>query len=394
MRTLAKDSNMQNLAERLWPIIPAGADRGIGTEGDALPRVTQLGDGADINAVWQTMAQALQVWNQNRSALASLLTFEHTNASDAIPQSQDLSSIFEEATEFGEPESIRPMGYLRLGYTFEHFDTATRFSWRALMEMSTEQVLATANLAIAGDEHKINRDIMTRLFNPEQTANENETPVYGLWNGDGQVPPAYQGKLFTSNHTHYLVSGNDEIDSGDIEALAKHVGEHGYLADPGAQLLLLCNPEQAEKIASFRAGEISANTIVAHHDYVPSTSTPAFYTPGGIEGKRAPGDIAGLKISGSYGPLWIMPLDDVPVDYLACVATYGQNSPNNVIGFRQHTSSRLQGLLQIPGPVPGYPLQESFFTHSYGLGVRRRGQAAVMQIKETGDYEVPEILFA
>lgn len=374
--------------------MPFGAEGGIATEGDALPRVTETADGTNLNAVWDIMAQALTVWNQSRSALASLLTFSHTNASDAIPQSQNLSGIFEEATEFGEPESVRPSKYLRLGYTFEHFDTATRFSWKALMAMTQDQVLATHNLAIAGDEHKVNRDILQRLFSPEQLENENATPVFGLWNADGTAPPPYQGKEFTGNHSHYLISDNDEIDSGDIEMLAKTVAEHGYNADPMSQLLLLCNPEQADRIASFKAGEVSANTIVARHDYIPSEGTPAFYAPNEIVGQRAPGKIEGLRVSGSYGPLWVVPLEDVPEDYLAVVSTYGANSPNNAIGFREHPVSAYQGLRHIPGTTPGYPLIESFYTHAYGLGVRRRGQAAVMQIKAAGSYEAPEIWFS
>lgn len=378
---------------RLWPTIPFGADGGILTEGDALPRITESADGVNLNAIWNLLAQTIRTWNEGRSALASLLTFQHTNASDAIPQTSVLPD-FEEATEFGEPESIRPAKYLRLGYTFEHFDAATRFSWRALMSMTQEQVMATHNYALEADQNKVNRDILQRLFSPDQTENENATPVYGFWNGDGQAPPSYKGKSFTANHSHYLVSGSEEIDSGDIETLAKTVSEHGYHSDPNSRLLLLVHPDNADRISGWKAGQISANTIVAHHDFVPSEGTPAFYAPNEIVGKRAPDKIEGLRVSGSYGPLWIVPLDDVPDDYLAVVSTYGNNSPNNAIGFREHPVSQYRGLRHLPGPVPGYPLQESFYTRAFGLGVRRRGQAAVMQIKATGEYEAPEIWFA
>lgn len=382
------------VTESRWPTVPYGRDGGIVTEGDALPRITESADGVNLNQLWNQLAQAIKVWNEGRTALASLLTFQHTNASDAIPQSAVLPE-FEEATEFGEPESIRPAKYLRLGYTFEHFDAATRFSWKSLMAMTQEQVMATHNYAMEADQNKVNRDILVRLFSPDQLENENATPVYGFWNGsDGQAPPAYKGKTFANTHSHYLVSGNDEIDSGDIETLAKTVSEHGYNSDPNSRLLLLVHPDNADRISSWKAGQVSANTIVANHDFVPSEGTPAFYAPNEIVGQRAPDKIEGLRVSGSYGPLWIVPLDDVPDDYLACVSTYGNNSANNAIGFRQHPVTAYQGLRHIPGPVPGYPLQESFYTRAFGLGVRRRGQAAVMQIKALGDYEAPLIWFA
>ena len=382
------------VSQTRWPVIPFGADGGIVTEGDALPRVTESADGTNLNEIWAKLAAALAVWNQSRSALASLLTFQHTNASDAIPQTLVLPE-FEEATEFGEPESIRPIKYLRLGYLFDHFDAATRFSWRALMAMTQEQVMATHNYALEADQNKVNRDILARLFSPEQFTNENETPVYGFWSGDdGMTPPAYKGKSFTNSHSHYLVSGADEIDSGDVEALARTVAEHGYNSDPQSQLLLLAHPDNVDKISSFKAGEVSANDVVARHDYIPSEGTPAFYAPNEIVGQRAPAKVEGLKIAGSYSSLWVVPLDDIPDDYLAVVSTYGNNSPNNAIGFREHPVSAYRGLRHIPGPVPGYPLQESFYTRAFGLGVRRRGQAAVMQIKAAGAYESPEILFA
>lgn len=48
---------------------------------------------------------------------------------------------FEEATEFGVPTALRePADYLRLGYNFRDYDKATRFTWKALRAMTSEQV--------------------------------------------------------------------------------------------------------------------------------------------------------------------------------------------------------------------------------------------------------------
>ncbi|WP_342342429.1 hypothetical protein [Mycobacterium asiaticum] len=108
-------------------------------------------------------------------------------------------------------------------------------------------------------------------------------------------------------------------------------------------------------------------------------------------GKIAPAEFNGLKIVGSYGPLWIIWSDYFPAGYLAVVSTYGKNHPKNALGFREHVQAAYRGLRTIPGNVPAYPLQDAFFQCSFGVGVRRRGQAAVMQIKATGSYDIPDI---
>ncbi|NVN51615.1 hypothetical protein [Mycobacterium sp. DL] len=346
----------------------------------------------DLNRIWGEVRQVVQTWNAHRSALSSLLSFWHTNSADAIPQSTTIER-FEKATELGEPESLRPPSeYLLLGYTFDDYDRASRWSWRAIREMTAQQVRATMDYALESDNRLVNGTILQRLFDPAQDANENATPVYGLYTGnDGHRPPSYLGKSFAANHSHYLVSGAAEVDSGDIEQLIKTVSEHGFGSEPGSQLILLVNPEQLDRIASFRAGIENATGIFANHDFVPSQGAPAFYTPNEIVGERAPAKFEGLRVAGSFGAAWVIALDDVPEGYMACVATYGNNSPGNCIGVRQHINPNYQGFRVIPGPVPAYPITSAFYTRAFGVGVRRRGQAAVMQIKASGSFDTPDI---
>jgi hypothetical protein len=110
-----------------------------------------------------------------------------------------------------------------------------------------------------------------------------------------------------------------------------------------------------------------------------------------IVGKVAPESYQGLKVQGSYGELWLIQTDYVPEAYFAVVATYSANSSNNVIGVRQHRNTLYQGLRIIPGSVPAYPLQDSYFARAFGVGVRHRGAAAVTQFNASGAYENPVI---
>ena len=96
-------------------------------------------------------------------------------------------------------------------------------------------------------------------------------------------------------------------------------------------------------------------------------------------------------MDGSYGPLWIVRSQYIPEGYFAVVATNGPNNPNNAVSVRQHTNAAYRGLRAIPGPVPSYPITESFWARCIGVGMRHRGAAAVTQVKASGAYEVPSI---
>ncbi|OMC28190.1 hypothetical protein A5739_02920 [Mycobacterium colombiense] len=375
--------------QSLLHLPPFGAEGGYATEGDVLVNTTA--DGVDLNVIWAEVAAVVKAWNAERSALASRLAFNTTNTADAIPQSRSADS-FEEASEFGEPESIRPPAeYALVGYEFRDFDKASRWTWKYLRDSTAEQVRAVANYALEADNKLTTGTILQRLFDPTQTENEWSHPVFGLYNGDTMIPPAYLGKDFATGHQHYLVSGSDTIDSGDLETAIRQVTEHGYGTEPNSRLLALMNPAQAEVVASFKAGVQNAPDIIAKHDYIPSQGAPAYLQPENIVGQVAPESYNGLKVQGSYGPVWVIQSDFIPEDYFAVVATYGANSSDNVIGFREHPQRQYQGLRTIPGLVPRYPINGAFFQRSFGVGVRRRGQACVTQIKASGSYDIPVI---
>jgi len=388
MTTISRPRTTPALLELLWPLAPFGAEGGYETEGDVLVNVSA--DGVDLNVIWAEVAAVVKAWNAERSALTSLLTFSTTNTGDAIPQSRSVDS-FERASEFGEPEALRPPGdYALMGYTFEDYDKASRWTWKYLRDSTAEQVRAVANLALEADNRLTTGTILQRLFTPTLGENEWGHPVYGLFNGDAMTPPAYLGKEFATAHNHYLVSENAAIDPGDLDHAIRNVTEHGYGTEPNSRLLALMNPEQAEVVSQFKAGE-ETNGVAAKHDYIPSAGAPAYLQPENIVGQVAPESFNGLKVQGSYGPVWVIQSDFIPEDYFAVVATYGANSQDNAIGFREHVQTQYRGFRTVPGPVPAYPLQQAIFTRAFGVGVRRRGQACVTQIKASGSYDIPVI---
>lgn len=362
--------------------------RGYSTEGDVL--VSNTADRINLDVVWDQIKGATAEWNKHQSALVSLLTFRTTTPGDAVPQAADLPK-FETATEFGIPQSIRQGTALPLGYTIEDYDLRLGASWKYLRGATQAQILDRVNTALASDQKNQTEVVLDRLFDPTVGANEHATPVFGLWNGSGtMVPPSYMGTSFAASHQHYLVSGAASLDSEDVEVLINHLQEHGYGLEPGTRILILCSHVEADVISGFRAGVVSANTKVARHDFIPSSSAPPYLTDQTLVGDRAPDKLGNLPILGSYGRAWIAESPLVPPGYVAAFVTGGANSNNNVIGYRQLADSAYQGLRLIPGIGP-YPLQDSFYQRSFGVGVRQRGGAVVMQIKASGSYDIPDI---
>ena len=101
-------------------------------------------------------------------------------------------------------------------------------------------------------------------------------------------------------------------------------------------------------------------------------------------------DFNGVDVLGTYGYVQLVETPYVPAGYIAVVASGGNNSPVNCIGFRQDPDPAMQGLRIIPGSDSGpYPIVGSFFLRSAGVGCRQRGAAAVMQISTNPTYTPP-----
>ena len=204
------------------------------------------------------------------------------------------------------------------------------------------------------------------------------------------VPPDYLGQMFDGTHTHYLTGGSLNIDSADIEAMIHHITEHGYgqFGSQGGQLIILANPNEAEDMTFWRAGVEYATGKKPKWDFIPSQAAPAYFTTEHLVGAVSPADFNGLRVLGSYGDAWLIESHYVPAGYVIVAATGGHDSDMNPVGFREHVNPAYKGLRHIPGAGP-YPLQDSFYARGFGVGVRHRGAAVVMQVTENTTYRTP-----
>jgi hypothetical protein len=353
-------------------------------------------DGADLNRVWDEVQSTLRIFNQNRTALGSLLTTPPSSVrAEAVAQGVAGSS-FEVSSEFGVPQSQRlAPDSGRLGFPFRWYDSRVGFTWRWLTDATAAQVQAVHNQVMESDNRMIFNAIMRALLVKTTIAtrefNEDGTTIFPLYDGEtDSTPPDFAGASFAAGHQHYLTSGATLLDSGDVEALLNHVLHHGFAQGDGARMFILANPAQADIIAGFRAGIVNNNASIAKFDFIPSVGAPAFISAETINGERPPATFGGLKIVGSYGDAYIVSNAYMQSGYIAAVASEGQNSPTNPLAFRQHPNANAQGLVLIPGGAD-YPLTNSFYTRGFGIGVRQRGAAAVMQITTNGTYTSPSI---
>jgi len=368
----------------------SGAARGTSTRGDI---IATTADGADLRNTWNEFQEALALLNAQRDGLAAALSFPTSARAELVAQTTSRDE-FEVASEFGVPVGIRTSpDTLRLGYSFEWYDIATRYTWRFLTDADASQVDAIHGMAMAADNRNVWRSIMRALFVPSaSTVNEDGTRIFPLWSGDGVTPPDYLARTFTNTHTHYLCSGSAALDGLDVEQVLDTITEHGYGVNPTDQLVLFVNPAEGKQIRRLRAGVALANGAVGSYDFIAGEAAPAYLTDLEIVGTRAPTAYAGLPLIGSIGPAYVCENQLIPAGYILAAATAGSNSAENPVGYRQHVRPELQGLKLLPGNQSGYPLQDATYSHGFGVGVRHRGAASVMQITTATTYVAPVIV--
>jgi hypothetical protein len=362
-----------------------GADRGFNTNADVL---STTADGVPLSSVWDEFQTALSMFNSTRNDIENLFTFNTTKTSDLIPLDGNKLD-FEKSSEFGVPQSGRVVpNYMQVGYWFDWNDLASRYTWKFLANAPAEQVRSIQVAAQEADNRLIFNAIMTEIMTPtggsygaRKISDEGHT-VYSLYAGasDDRPPTAPDGTVFSAGHTHYLVSGGATVDSGDLDDLMTKVTEHGRgLRSSGEQLVILVNKQEGKVIRGFRVA--NGDT----YDFIASDVAPAYLTSEVLVGSRPVSEVSGLPVIGSYGDALIVEHSLAKAGYMIAVASGG----DKVLGFRQHAQTSYQGLLLVNGERAGFPLINSYYLRGFGLGVRNREAAAVMQIKASGTYTAP-----
>ena len=174
------------MAKKLSTVWGGAGGRGYQTAGDVLVNMTN--DGVSLGVLWQKITEVLEVYNEHRDTLASLLNYRTTAVADAIGQAVN-NEKFEPATEFGVLRGIAEPTYLKVGFSWHDYDMALRMTWLYARDATAEQIQNRVTRALAAHNKLVNGTILQRLFSNALCPNDFLHQVYGLWNADGTVPP-------------------------------------------------------------------------------------------------------------------------------------------------------------------------------------------------------------
>lgn len=374
-----------------------GADEGTNERADV---VFQTLDGADLNAMWTEFNEMLQMYSMQRERLVNFLTYSQESPIEQVryPTQEN----FEIASEYGEPHGIRLSAPYNMGFDFQWYDLAIRYTWQFLIESTQAQIEALANQALEADNRLMFNMVMKCAFNPLDVLNSIRNipvTVYKFWNGDGIAPPYYKNYTFDGSHSHYLTTGSSTLNSAGIQAIETTLYHHGYSLINGYKLVLLVNRQEGVLLRAARVvngweydfipgRNVGGGVFVAAGTYVGG--------PGGAIGSGAAGNGAWPADGyddlpeqiGYYGPFAVVEEDYVPPGYVLALASGGSDQLTNPIGIREHENASARGLKLMSGDAE-YPLKDSWYRHGFGTGIRHRGGGAVLQVTTSGTYTVP-----
>lgn len=393
-RNVLMDKALRRMVGFLPGIAGGSQPLGAHTEADVI-RTTV--DGVDTNVLWREFQQALAILNRQRQPMVDLLTYSVPRPVETVPQVGS-SANFEKASEFGVPVAVRTgVGYFKMGFSFDWYDTGARYTWKYLAEASAEQVRSVFDTILEGDNRLVFNEVMRTLFrstNRIADINDQEYNVYAFYNADGVVPPSYKTTEFTGSHTHYRTSGAATITSGDLDEMLDDLESHGYSRANGYDLVFLTNKAEVNTVRTFKSVQ---NGGTARYDFIPAQGTPNFLLPenfrvNSANGGTQPADsYRGIAVAGKYGDGLILMDDFIPAGYVVLFATGGSDNVNNPIGIREHARQELRGLRMVKTRQDDYPLQDSYWQRGFGTGIRHRGAGMVMQITASGTYTAPAV---
>jgi hypothetical protein len=393
-------SSMELVSLQSLGILPGGiggANRlGYHAAGDV---VTQTADGTPLNQVWDDFQSLLNQVNASRQALINFLTFAVGSPTELVAQPGQ-GVDFEQASEYGEPvgSRIQP-SYYSMGYTFNWYDLAARYTWQYLADATTQMVDSVANAAVEAYYRLLLTKVLRTVFNSANesaTINGNAYNVYRFYNADGTVPPPYKNNTFTGSHTHYKTTGSAALEATDLDTMViDDFASHGYTEMDGYRLVLMVSTTIGNAVRNFRSAVNTAQPVAGNYgrfDFIPSQGQPGqiiSQTQQYFGQSQVAPTLNGLNVIGTYGPLVVVQDDWLPTDYCFAFATGGSASLNNPVGLREHANPNLRGLRLVKGRNADYPLIDSFWAAGFGTGVRQRGGGIVLQLTASGSYTTP-----
>lgn len=231
------------------------------------------------------------------------------------------------------------------------------------------------------DANTVRYQVLRRLFDNVATTHEDPDKgtltIQPLANGDAVKYPPLIGADAEATDNHYLVSGYAPADISDTNnpfvTIRAELEEHFGKETGGSMILCLINPAQTAKVEVLASFKEVGDAALSYGDGV---TLP-------INLPSVPGS---ARVIGRCEGVWVAEWDYIPAAYIAGVHTQAEKP---LLMRHDLPATGLGPGLQLVARDMDYPMETLFYRHRYGLGVGNRLNGVVMQVKASGDYDIP-----
>lgn len=308
-------------------------------------------DNVDTRMLYKEFQQGVEVYNEQTWGLVQRFIRSTTKESVKVWE-RDME--FEETAE-GYLETWQKIHAREVSIGLKDFGLGFGFTKQAIQDQTADELRETQAEALRAHLRLLAKRYFSKVLSPASDK--------GFWDGnETTAPPDYKGNTFATSHTHYNTSGSATPTLADLNALKKHIREHGY--------------------AGVLYAIINTGTVQALEDLAGWTNA---MTPVSIIETIAREGFEAVKVFQGL----VFTIDDwVPENYI--VVMEGQIKP---ITMREPLQPAGRGLKLYEGPYSDMPLREAYYEHRFDMEVVHRGAGAVVQITTGASYTKPTFTF-
>lgn len=255
-------------------------------------------------------------------------------------------------------------------FPLERFQVAAGFTADFLRERTGYDLVLRLEMSTARHRNTLIKLIAERLLSPfnyefqDSLVDDKVLRIKALYNADGIVPPV-SGNLvkFDGTHSHYM--GFTGYTEANFRALLNNVREH---TDGNVELHVAAADE---------------GTIRTFPGFTPAVDAQIIAGSGLTTTRRAAGTNPNNRYIGRFEGADVLVKPWVPDHY--AIAEDMTNPALGIRGGRNGTG------LYLAGTIATFPLQSEYMQSEMGVGVKRRGAAAVAQFNaaQAGEYTDP-----
>jgi len=316
---------------------------------------------ADQTQLLQTIVDGLAVWNKSEDPLVSLLCAEETREIARVAQAP---LTFQPHGDGANPDAQKQT-YRLLQFPLSSYSLSAPFTKLGLQDALVDDVIATANGAMAGDAERITCELMRAIFTKRTAGSVGTAYQAGFFNGETDAPNYGNFSNYGSAANHYAGLNTTTFAKSQIVAAVEAMNKFGYGMNPSTCVALF-NTDQKSDVSAVMDSTASIG-IIATPERIRALD----------QGVQADIRIEGVRCI--FHP-W------VPSGYFAVI-----DAATKPLAKRVHPNPEYRGLM-IDGPnisSPRDPLVGAEYLRRVGFAVRHLGAGVCRQLVGSTTYTNP-----